>query len=145
MFGKRKFSAILVDDDMAVVRLVGKFLELDFHQKLEVAPTSDALEAKRWIDERGCDLLISDIQMPHVDGIEMLRFAKARNAWTQALMLTAHSTLDRLNDALGAGASDYLLKPVVREDLAMVVGQTISRLERWRSAFAGTLKSKAAT
>ncbi|MGC4004240.1 MAG: response regulator [Pirellulales bacterium] len=72
--------------------------------------------------------------MPELDGIELLASAKKRNAWTQAIFLTAHSSWARIADAIEHGASDYLTKPLDVGNLLALLGETIKRMERWENA-----------
>ncbi len=131
----------VVDDDPAVARIVETYLQKEFGEHANICVMTDPGETKSWLQETCCDLLISDIEMPGIDGMEMLKIAKARNAWTQVIFMTAHSTLDRLSEAIEHGASDYLLKPINREDLIGVISQEQRRLLRWKSAFLGTMRT----
>lgn len=72
--------------------------------------------------------------MPGADGLELMRCAKRRNPWTQVIVVTAHSTWDRLSKAIEIGASDYVLKPIDHKELAIVLDQAYARLIRWHLA-----------
>ena len=137
---RRNWTIGVVDDDPAVARIVETYLQKDFGDDAKIIVMTDPSAAKQWLDEISCDLLISDIEMPGIDGMELLRIAKARNAWTQVVFMTAHSTIDRLAEAIERGASDYLIKPIDREELINVVGQEQRRMMRWKSALLGTLR-----
>jgi DNA-binding NtrC family response regulator len=136
----RKLNVIVLDDDSMVTRLVQKFLTTELHEKIHVEAINDADVAKVRIDHHGCDILLSDIEMPECDGLEILRFAKLRNAWTQVIFMTAHSTWDRISTAIENGATDYLLKPIDRTELVHVINQECARLLRWQQAVTGTLR-----
>jgi DNA-binding NtrC family response regulator len=136
----RKLNVLLLDDDAQVTRLIQKFLLTDLSDRIVVQSVNDTQRAREIIDHNGCDLLISDIEMPDSDGLEMLRFAKLRNAWTQVVFMTAHSTWDRIATAIENGAADYLLKPVDRTELYQVVSQECARFVRWQQAVTGTLR-----
>jgi DNA-binding NtrC family response regulator len=140
MLNARKINVIVLDDDPTVTRLVQKYLLTDLSDKIDVETINNADTAKVRIDHIGCDILISDIEMPECDGLEILRFAKLRNAWTQVIFMTAHSTWDRISSAIENGASDYLLKPIDRMELTRVVNQECLRLARWQQAVTGTLR-----
>ena len=91
---------------------VSRCLISELGDGLQIETSNDPQGAKQRLQAGECDLLISDFEMPGADGIEMLRFAKSYNAWTQVVLMTAHSTWDRVNKAIELGASDYLLKPL---------------------------------
>ena len=137
--GARKLNLMVLDDDPSIVRIVSKMLQDALADRIILTPMTDPAEAKAWLDENCCDILISDIEMPEIDGLEMLRFAKQRNAWTQVIFLTGRSTWDNIAEAIEQGASDYLLKQINREELVQLVSQMCSRFARWQSAVLGTL------
>ena len=130
----RMLNTVILDDDPGIVRLVKKILHGAFGEDLVIHDFTDVHEAKRWISSNCCDLLISDIEMPEINGIDMLRFAKHRNAWTQVVFLTGHSNWVHVTEAIENGASDFLLKPIKREELVNIVQQHIDRAARWQSA-----------
>ena len=135
----RRLRVLIVDDDPCVTELVEEYLKADFGDDFRVLALNDACRAMEWLEHHGCDLLISDIEMPGCDGLEMLRFAKQRNPWIPVIFMTAHSTWDRIAEAVETGASDYLLKPIDRRELLQVVTHERARLTRWRHAVMGTL------
>jgi DNA-binding NtrC family response regulator len=130
---------LLVDDDLSMVRLLNKVIERQFEDDIELTCLSDPKAARRQIEEHLFDILITDLEMPGVTGLEMLRCAKRRNPCTQVLFMTGHSTLNALTDALELGATDYLLKPLDQTQLIKLVEDAQERLLRWREALAGTL------
>ena len=132
---------LLVDDDPSMVRLLTKIIEREYDGQIELASLTDPSEARRRIETQVVEILITDLEMPGVNGLELLRCAKRRNASTQVLFMTGNSTLDALTDALELGATDYLLKPVDRAQLVKLVGDAQERLSRWREALAATLLS----
>jgi DNA-binding NtrC family response regulator len=140
----RKLNLFVVDDDPALTRLADKYLRGPFGERVTLTTFNDSQAARQQIEDSGCDLLISDIQMPGLDGLELLRVAKRRNAWSQVIFMTGHSTWDRIAEAIEAGACDYLLKPLVREDLQRVVEQSCERLARWQKVVRATWQQPAA-
>jgi len=135
----RPTKLLLIDDDPGMVRLLTKIIEREFDGEIELASLTDPSEARRRIENQVVEILVTDLEMPNVNGLELLRCAKRRNASTQVLFITGNSTLDALTDALELGASDYLLKPVDQAQLIKLVGDAQERLLRWREALAGTL------
>ncbi|OYV78893.1 MAG: transcriptional regulator [Planctomycetia bacterium 21-64-5] len=137
----RKLNLLLVDDDPSIVRLLTHIVERRLGDKLSVCGLTDAAEAIDWLERNCCDILVSDINMPDVDGLEMLRHAKQRNAWTQVIFITAHSTWEKLTEAVEYGASDYLLKPIDQDDFVSLLSQQYVRCARWQCAVLGTLEA----
>lgn len=142
---RRKLNLLVVDDDPSITRLVTNILSTSLADDIAITALNSPAEAQKWIHRHCCDLLLSDIEMPGIDGLEMLRFAKGQNAWTQVVFLTGHSTWDRIAEAVEYGASDYLLKPIDRNDLVTVIENVCTRIRRWQSAVLDTLRMPAAT
>ncbi len=137
----QKLSLLVVDDDPDMVRIVNKYLENEFSEEITVTSFVDSVEAKNWLDQNCCDILLSDIEMPELNGLDMLKFAKQRNAWTQVVFLTGASTWDLVAEAIESGASDYLLKPLKKTDLVNVISHLTERMYRWRAALRSSIRS----
>lgn len=140
----RKLNAVIVDDDPSVVRIASAMVSGAFKDRLDIFSFTDPREAQVWIDQNCCDLLVSDLEMPNVDGLELLRFARLRNSWTQVICMAARTNWSRVSTAIEQGASNYLLKPINRAEILAVVGQEVTRCARWRNAEQGTLTRQVA-
>lgn len=100
---------MLVDDEEAFVNTMRKRLE---KRKFKVATAFsgyDALEKLKKNQE--IDVILLDVKMPGIDGIETLREIKRNNPLTEVIMLTAHATVESAIEGMKLGAFDYLLKP----------------------------------
>jgi DNA-binding NtrC family response regulator len=133
-----KTRLLLVDDDPAMVRLLVKIIDRSFGDTMEMRSLTNPAEAQSVIEHDLVDILVTDLEMPGINGVELLRCAKCRNALTQVLFVTGHSSLDALTDALELGATDYLLKPIDQAELITLLEQSQERVRRWREALAGT-------
>lgn len=107
-----KLNLVMVDDDVAIVRIVEHIVAQHLPGLFETVAFTDSRQALDWVNEYGCDVLISDLEMPGVGGLDLLRAGKQRHADLQAILLTAHSSWDRIAEAIEHGVDDYLLKPV---------------------------------
>lgn len=141
----RKARMLLIDDDPAMVRLLTKFIDRAFHDRVIIESLTDPSEARRRINESVVDILITDLEMPGISGLELLRAAKRRNAFTQVLFITGQSSHDALLDALELGATDYLLKPVEHDGFLELIDQALLRHQRWRIALAETWREPMAS
>lgn len=137
----RKLNLLVVDDDRSTVHTLTHIIETRLGDKFFVYGMSDSDEALAWLSGHCCDLLVSDIEMPGISGLQMLRHAKRHNAWTQVVFITAHTSWDKLAEAVEFGASDYLLKPIDPNQLVGVLNQHYVRCARWQSAVLGTLEA----
>ncbi len=134
----RSVRMLLVDDDPSMLKLVRLMVERSFPDQVSVEVAEDPRIARQMIEQSPVDIVITDMEMPGVHGLEIVRCAKRRNAYTQVLMLTGQSTVDSLLDAMELGATDYLLKPLNKEELVSVLTETMNRLTRWRKALSST-------
>lgn len=129
---------VIVDDDPQMSRLLETMLRAGLGESVAVETYQDPALAQARLDAGQVDVVVTDLEMPALTGLEMLRYAKSRNASTQVVVVTGKSSHGALLDALEAGASDYLVKPIAREGLLEVVVQATQRVARWRRALAAT-------
>ena len=139
---KHSTKLLMVDDDPIMVRLLAKVIERAFGNRIELHCLTDAAEARCCIQQGLFDILLTDLEMPGVSGLELLRWMRRKNPAAQVLFITGHSTLESLTDALELGATDYLLKPVDQAELIHLLQDADHRLRRWRNAFSGTVAAK---
>lgn len=140
MYCPRRLNLLVIDDSPTILSIVSDTLEERFSDVVDVTALSDPSAAARFLERSTCDILLVDVEMPGVSGLDVLRAAKARNVWTQGIIMTAHSTCDRLATAMDCGACDYLLKPIDRQQLVEVIAECTKRVTRWQQALRGTLK-----
>ena len=126
----RSAQILLVDDDPDVLELLSDTLRAYFPGELGIKTTTNPVEAKNFLETELIDVLITDLKMPEVSGLELLRCAKRRNPWTQVVIITGNSTLDAMTDVMDLGANDYLLKPLVPGILDQVIDAILSRHRR---------------
>lgn len=99
---------LIVDDEVSILDVIGTLLQAEGHDTVAV---SDGLEAKKLIGDGGFDLMISDIRMTPVNGMELLRIAHDRCPAMSVIMLTAYGQVETAVEALQLGAYDYVAKP----------------------------------
>lgn len=118
------FPTVLVVDDKAnMLRLMKKVLKGD----ARVLTAGGGTEAIRILAEEQVDVVLCDLRMPDLDGVEVLKVCKKIRAQTEFVLMTAHATVDTAVDALRLGAYDYLTKPFDPESARVVVLRAIGR------------------
>jgi len=118
---------VLVAEDEPILRAnLCEYLE---RAGYEVTGASDGAEALGYVLSEDYAVVISDIRMPNMDGIELLKRIVAERSETLVLLVTAFASVDTAIEALRFGAYDYMLKPVDFDDLA----QKVSRLVEHRN------------
>ncbi|MCZ7602031.1 MAG: sigma-54 dependent transcriptional regulator [Melioribacteraceae bacterium] len=108
-------ARILVVDDERSIRDSLNMILTD--EGYEVKSAADGEEALKFISEENFDIIISDIKMPNIDGIELLNKASKISPSTFFVIMTAYASVNTAVEALRHGAFDYLIKPVEFDDL----------------------------
>jgi DNA-binding response OmpR family regulator len=125
-------KALIVDDDKIIRNLLEAIvLNLGF----DVTTASDGNDAKKALQSHGFDLVITDLEMGKTTGFQVIKVAKSINKSTIVMVATGCLDASSRHDALGLGASDYLLKPFSVTDLE-------KRINKQFAVLNGTLKSK---
>lgn len=101
-------KVLLVEDDRALREALGDTLELGGFEFHAVASAEEALLA---VEREAFGLVVSDVNMPGMDGHQLLSLLRARQAQLPVLLMTAHGAVERAVDAMRQGAADYLVKP----------------------------------
>jgi len=109
---------LVVDDEADVCDFVKKFFE-DRNYTVYVA--HDGEEALRSVKNRKPNIVLLDIRMKRMDGIETLKRIKELDKEVVVIMVTAVEDKDKMEEALSLGAKDYITKPLVLEDLERTV------------------------
>jgi DNA-binding NarL/FixJ family response regulator len=112
---------VLIADDHAVVRTGLAQLVATFEDVELVGSATNGAEAASLVGERQPDVVLMDLEMPELDGIEATRRIKAVHADVAVVVLTSFSDRDRILRALDAGAVGYLLKDAEPEELAKAI------------------------
>lgn len=115
------FTILVVDDDDAVRDSLSGYLEAEGWTVEQAACAEEALEA---VQLERIDAVISDIRMPGMDGIELLRQLKEHNRDVEVLITTGHSSESTAIEALKAGAFDYFRKPLRGQDISASLRRT---------------------
>lgn len=116
-------KTVLVVDDEDIIRLFLRDLLSD--EGFEVVLARNGKEAITYYREFDPSLIITDINMPEMDGLELLRELRSMNNHAPILLLTGYGDLSSAMEAIRAGANDYMLKPVNPQDLLHRIDQLI--------------------
>jgi PAS domain S-box-containing protein len=117
---------LLIDDEPDILRVLARSLRADGY---EVATAGGGAEGLAAFSRQPCPIVITDIRMPGVDGIEVLRTIKAQDANTEVIIITGHGDVDSAVEALHFGASDFINKPVKDEALAIAIRRAVEKIE----------------
>ncbi len=115
---------LVVDDEPGVAEMICDALELAGHQTIAAG---DGFAALSMLRERLPDLLITDVNMPKLDGFELLERLRSAGNNIPAIVLTARTEKKDLAEAFTTGADDYLPKPFVLQELILRVNAVLRR------------------
>ncbi len=124
-------SILIVDDDELICEMVRDALEPASYR---VITCSSGSEAIKHIDENDFDVIITDLKMPDMSGLQVLEYAKRKDEFTEVIVITGFASLDSATLAINQGVYSYLLKPLqINEFLIQVEKAIASRLFHLRS------------
>ncbi|MDM8554787.1 response regulator [Desulfococcaceae bacterium HSG7] len=117
---------LLVDDDTLVLEFTGITL---INQGYELKTAESGEEALKLLEEEAFDLVITDLVMDAIDGIDVLKAVKEKYADTMTIIFTGYGNLSSAVEALRLNAEDYLLKPCKIEDMVFRIERCLEKLE----------------
>jgi len=104
-----KTKVLLVDDEEEFIATLGQRLEA---RNLKVSTTTSGADAVEMVEKQDFDVIVLDLAMPGMDGLEVLRRIKVAHPEAEIIMLTGHGTIESGVEAMKLGAEDFLEKPV---------------------------------
>ena len=119
---KPELNIMVVDDELIVRESLKGWLE-KFGYGVDTA--EDALDALEKLERESYDVLLVDIKMPGMDGIELLKKVKEDQPDVIVVMITAHGSIESAIEAMKSGARDYLMKPFDPEDLELLIEKLV--------------------
>jgi DNA-binding NtrC family response regulator len=123
-------KALIVDDDLTILTLLEEAFAGD--PTLEIMALSDSEEAYRVLANESFDLIISDLMMPKVDGLQLLQRAKEINPSVLVVIITGYASLETTLEAIHAGVYDYITKPFRIEEFRLLVHNVAARIRLTR-------------
>ena len=128
-----KYRVLIVDDEESM----RDFLSIMLHREgYQVDTAVDGAQAVMHLRDHSYDLVISDIKMPRMTGLELLAHIKERTPETVVLMVTAFSSTDEAVEAMKQGAYDYITKPFKNEEIRLIVKNALERRDLRRENLA---------
>ncbi|MEO8774158.1 MAG: sigma-54 dependent transcriptional regulator [Gelidibacter sp.] len=116
-------NILIVDDDVHILELIQRHLQsLNFHTYKAIS----VKEAIAILQDQSIDLLITDLQMPGVDGLQLVKYVSEHFPEIPKLAVTGYPSIDGALKAMKSGAMDYLIKPFTKEELKNAVQKSLS-------------------
>ena len=121
------FNVLVVDDSMSMRAIIKKIIGMSGFDVGEIAEAGNGLEALAMLEDFWADVVLTDIHMPEMDGVELLKKIKS-NPVTEDLavvMITTESRDEVVSGALEMGAAGYIKKPFRPEDIKALLGEIL--------------------
>lgn len=116
---------LIVDDEPDMLKLLSMMLKEK--TPYEVMTTNNPIEAVQLVETMDFDLIITDLKMPGLDGLQLLEEAKKKNEDIPVVIITAYGTIDSATEAIEKGGFDFITKPFKKEQILF----TIERALKW--------------
>lgn len=131
------YKVIVIDDEIGIQELCQRVLAQDGYAAVTASSGEEGLEA---LSKEGFDLVLSDLRMPGIDGIKLLKKIKETSPETEVIIMTGQATVETAIEALKGGAYDYILKPFNVSELSSSARKCLeyAKLKREESVFRET-------
>lgn len=120
----KPLRVLIVDDEEELVSALGERLNLRGFQAAWATTGADALA---YLQGTPCDVVVLDVKMPGLSGLELMMRIKAEHPRLQVILLTGHSSTHDAERGMQLGAFDYLMKPVKIDELVRVLQTAAAR------------------
>jgi DNA-binding NtrC family response regulator len=126
---REKTSILLVDDDALILRSLAVVLEREGYAVTRAPGGAAALEE---LKQGSFDAVVTDFNMPEIDGMQVLREVKARSPECAVVLITGYGTVEQAVEAIKLGAYDYICKPIIDDEMKVVIARAVEQ-KRLRS------------
>ncbi len=133
------YKVLIVDDEAWVVKSLQMAIDWNAHDFEVVGSASDGEEALACIAELMPDLVVTDIRMPVMSGLELMEKARARWPLLQFVIISVYAEFEYARKAIDFGAAGYCLKPADEQEMAEMLKKVKARLDAQMAANAGLL------
>lgn len=125
-------SVIIADDEYMIIKGLERMIDWQELGLVLVGTAEHGKDALKLVQENKVDIIISDINMPGMDGLTFVEEAKEIQPNVEFLFISGYQRFEYIKQSLSLGATDYLLKPINKEELATSLRKVISRIDQHR-------------
>jgi DNA-binding NtrC family response regulator len=123
---KRDLDICIIDDEVVVCRRLEQYLGKSKHRVETFVDSSSAIER---IDSKTFDIVVTDIRMDNINGMEVLNRVIEKGERTKVIMITGYATIEIAREAQAKGAFDFISKPFRPKDLKVAIDKAAASLE----------------
>jgi DNA-binding NtrC family response regulator len=122
---KKRLEICIIDDEVVVCKRLQQALTKDKHTVETFVDSKSAIER---LNERNFDIVVTDIRMDDIDGMEVLNHIIEKGATTKVIMITGYATIEIAREAQAKGAFDFISKPFRPQDLREAIARAAEEL-----------------
>ncbi len=122
MYKNQHIHVLVVDDEPLIRRSLSEFLTLEGYT---ASGASNGKEALNLLKKFKIDIILSDIQMPDIDGMQLLKEIKMRKYPAPVVLMTGYGTIDNAVSAIQMGAYDYITKPIIDNEIKLLLERMV--------------------
>jgi DNA-binding NtrC family response regulator len=115
---------LIIDDEPHMLQLLERIIAEK--TLFKTFATNSSLEVPHLLEQNVFDLIITDLRMPGLDGMEIIDLVNDRNRWEKVILITAFGSIDIALSARNKGAFDYITKPFKREQIVFVIERAMA-------------------
>ncbi|HZG87992.1 response regulator [Paenibacillus sp.] len=124
------YHLLLVDDEVHAIEGVKADLDLEALRISQLFVAYNSKQAKEYLENERIDIMLCDIEMPQGSGLDLLAWVNGRQSHTVTIFLTSYADFKYAKEALQLGSLDYLLKPVLPDELERVIRKAQKEIDR---------------
>ena len=136
------YSVFIVDDEPIVLDGIRSRIDWEANGFTFAGEAGDGEIALSMIHEIKPDILITDIKMPFMDGLQLAQEVKRTQPWIKIIILSGHDEFDYAKKAISIGIQDYILKPFTPEEITAGLKKAAGEIDRERMQFSDITKMK---
>ncbi|GAB2720911.1 response regulator [Paenibacillus thermoaerophilus] len=125
------YSAVIVDDEHLIRSSLSKKIG-DCRNVIAVGTAANGVKCLEWLEHHYADICITDVRMPHMDGLELIRRINERYPWMTSIVVSSHDDFAYVRASLQLNAVDYVMKPVEQSVLNESIEAAVRKLRQTR-------------
>lgn len=123
-------KALIVDDEILSIRMLTQIIDWNQYGIRICATAEDGAEALEQFEKHWPDIILTDIRMPRMDGLEFIRQVKERRPETEFILISGYADFSYVKKAMGMGCSNYILKPVDEVELEGAIRSLMDKIDK---------------
>ncbi|MCK5229070.1 MAG: response regulator [Desulfobulbaceae bacterium] len=136
---EKNYRILVVDDQIVILKTIAAAFK---DTSYKITTVRNPVEAYQMIEDEQFDIVISDIRMPKMNGLDLLRKIKNHNGMIPVIMITGYTTINNILNAFRYGAFDFFFKPVAQDEIVSAVDRAAAKIERVNSLLAQAAEMK---